>query len=152
MPERTAPVPLGWFALTSSTAAATAFGLLAAHGAGLRGTRLDLSPDPGLFSDLGRLFTALAWTSTTPPITAATWTYAGLAALVLTTACLTRGFHTTPRPAELLLRATAIGSSAPLLLALLPFAAAYALWFLHWFLTGFGTCVQPECTAVPAVP
>ena len=149
MPER---VSLGWFSLTSSTAAATAFGLLAAHGTGLRGTRLDLSPDPGLFSDLGWLFTALAWTAGTPLVAAAAWTYSGLAVLVLATAGLTGGFHATPRPAELLLKTTAVSSSTPLLLALLPFAAAYALWFLYWFLTGFGTCVPPGCAATPAVP
>jgi hypothetical protein len=149
MPQPPEPHP-GWSALITSAAATTAYGLLTAYGAGLRGADLGLVPGP--FWDLAWMFTALAWVSTTTVASVMVWIFAGLTALVLATAGLTNGFRSRTDLTGPVAKAATALSAVPLALVVLPFVLAAALWLVFWVMTSFGTCVQPECSAVPAVP
>jgi hypothetical protein len=143
VPHPSRPHP-GWSALIAPAAATTAYGLLAAFGAGLNG--FSLGRGAGRFFDLAWMFTALAWVSTTTVVSVMAWTFAGLTALVLATGALTRGFRSRTTLTEPVVRVATTLTVVPLVLVVLPFALAAALWLLFWFSTGFGTCVPPECT------
>lgn len=144
---QTPPAPAtGWTALTLSTIAATVFGLMAAHGAGLREVRLPASPD-----DMGWSFTALAWISTTiAPILA--WIFLGVVVLVGVIAIYTRWFRSGPRLIESVLTAAMCLPFYALALIVLLTAGTFLLWLISWMETGFGTCVPPACHPAPAVP
>lgn len=150
MPPSTEPPQLRRQALVTPATATTAYGLLVAYGPGLDGAVISLAQGPPW--NLAWMFTALAWLSTTTVVSAMVWILAGLTALVLVTGALANGFGVRTKLTEPVARAATVVAAVPLALLALPVVLTVAVWLLTWVSTGFGTCVEPECTATPAVP